>query len=294
MLNMLFQKQCLPVAYALFVCAALFVSGCKQKSSSSPDYDFSRPDKTQLGKVLNEISGISYFGEKDSALLAVSDSKERVFQIDMKHVRLKDYTEKVVASNSDLEDIVKVDTALYLLMSKGILKEIPDKAKDSSGVKTYVLNLPGTNDFETIYHDPTANAIVLLCKACGDEKGQGVRTAYRFDLETKTFDPAPFFTISKDEVKAVLKDASAKFDPSAAAIHPVNKRLYILSSAGNLLVVTDTRGKVVEAYHLDPDDFPQAEGIAFSPNGDMFIANEGKYGAPTLLRFPYHRTEKKK
>jgi uncharacterized protein YjiK len=134
----------------------------------------------------------------------------------------------------------------------------------------------------------------MLCKACAHERKQGIRTAYRFDLATRQFDSAPFYTIDKDAVKATLKDANAKFDPSAAALHPINKRLYILSSAGNLLVITDNRGAVMNAFPLNPDDFPQSEGIAFAPNGDMFISNEKKHGEPTLLRFPYRQSEKKK
>ena len=91
-----------------------------------------------------------------------------------------------------------------------------------------------------------------------------------------------------------MKNDDAKFEPSAAAIHPISKRLYILSSAGQLLVITDTRGQVLEAYDLNPDVFPQAEGIAFAPNGDMYITNEGKFGPPTLLRFAYLPNGKKK
>jgi hypothetical protein len=66
-----------------------------------------------------------------------------------------------------------------------------------------------------------------------------------------------------------------------------------LSSAGNLLVIADTRGKIIEAYNLDPDLFPQAEGIAFAPNGDMFITNEGKNGPPTLQLFKYQNSKNK-
>jgi uncharacterized protein YjiK len=58
-------------------------------------------------------------------------------------------------------------------------------------------------------------------------------------------------------------------------------------------VIADTRGKIIEAYKLSEQQFPQAEGIAFAPNGDMFITNEGKFGAPTLLEFKYQNGKKK-
>jgi uncharacterized protein YjiK len=295
--KMLFQKKCLGIAPLLFVYTLLLVAGCKQTTSSPPDYRLDEPEVTMLGAILNEISGICYYNQSgDSALLAVVDSKERVFKLEMKVPKLVDYTEKVLPSDADAEDIVKVDSVIFVLMSRGIIKEIPDKAKDSTGVKTYVLPAEGsgTNDFETLYYDPSVNSLIMLCKNCAHERKQGFRTAYRFDLATRTFATAPFYTIEKDAVKEILKDANAKFDPSAAAIHPINKRLYILSSAGNLLVITDTRGAVMDAFTLSPDDFPQAEGIAFAPNGDMFITNEKKHGEPKLLRFPYRQAEKKK
>jgi len=69
--------------------------------------------------------------------------------------------------------------------------------------------------------------------------------------------------------------------------------LYILSSAGQILVITDLAGKVSQAYRLNPDKFPQAEGIAFAPNGDMYIANEAKYGKAVLLVFKYNRKSTK-
>lgn len=294
MRKILFQKKCPPVILIVLLFVLWLVQGCKSKDSQSPEnYTLDKPQRVELGKALNEISGIAY-NVNDGSLLAVSDSKERVFEIDVKKKKLKDYTDKMVESNSDLEDIVKSDSSIFLLMSKGIIVEIADKAKDSSAIKMYNLGLSGSNDFETLYYDPSANGLVLLCKTCAREKGTGVRTAFRFDLRTRAFDTSAFFTISRGQIKNMLKNADAKFEPSAAAIHPINKRLYILSSAGHLLVITDTRGQVTEAYDLNPDIFPQAEGIAFAPNGDMYISNEGKYGKPTLLLFRYLQKEKKR
>lgn len=283
---MLFQKKCLPVA-ATVLTAALITAGCKGTAGNSPqNYAFNQPHSIVLGKALNEISGICY-SEEDSSLLTIADNKEKVYQIDFKSKKLKDYTGKVVLANSNLEDIVKVDSSLFLLMNKGILVEVPDKAKDTTNIKTYQLRLSGVNDFEAVYYDPSAEGLVLLCKTCAHEKGRDVRTAFRFDLRSRTFDSSSFFTISRIQVNKLLKNNDAEFKPSAAAIHPVSKRLFILSSAGQLLVISDTRGQVAEAYNLNPDLFPQAEGIAFAPNGDLYISNEGKFGTPTLLRFAY-------
>jgi len=293
MRQMVFQNQCLPLTGIVLI-TLLLLGGCKNRGNGSPQgYDLNNPKRSELGKALNEISGLCY-NKSDSSLLAISDSKEKVFQIDLKSRQLKDYTTKVVESGSDVEDIVKLDTSLFLLKSKGILVEIPDKAKDTSAIKTYDLGLEGSNDFETLYYDPSAQGLILLCKTCAREKGTGVRTAFRFDLRSRTFENTAFFTISRGQVKTLLKNADAKFEPSAAAFNPVNKRLFILSSAGNLLVVADNRGQVIEAYTLNPDLYPQAEGIAFAPNGDMYISNEGKNGAPTLLHFPYQNNRKKK
>lgn len=294
MIEKLFQTKCPAFVLGILVCTLTLHSGCKGQGNNNPQgYNLNKPREMQLGKVLNEISGL-YYNPEDSSLWAISDSKEKVFRIGLKNKKLKDLTGKVVAKDSDLEDLVRIGDTVYVLSSRGVILAVPVGAQDSSGVKKYDLGLDGANDFETLYYDPTARGLILICKTCAHEKGQGIRTAFRFDLQTKQFDSAAFFTISKDAVEDALKDKNAKVDPSAAAIHPLDKRLYILSSAGHLLIITDTRGQVVEAYKLNPDKFPQAEGIAFAPNGNMFISNEAKYGKPTLLFFPYQHGNKTK
>jgi len=292
MMKKLFQTQCPTPLVPVLACALTLHSGCKSDSELSPaGYTLNKPVEMQLGKSLNEISGLHY--ETDSVLWAIADNKEHIFEIHLKNKKLKDNTGDVVPRDSDLEDIVRVDSLIWVLQGPGALRAIPVGARDSSGVQVYPLYLEGTNDFETLYHEPKTNSLVIMCKTCAHEKGKQLRTAYRFDLEKRQFDTAAYFTVSKDEVEAIMKDADAKFDPSAAAIHPLTGQLYILSSAGNLLIITDPRGKVIEGYPLNPDTYAQAEGIAFAPNGNMYISNEGKYGKPTLLFFPY-RTKGKK
>ena len=192
---MLFQNKCLPLLGAILI-SSFFYTSCKNGAQRSPDgYTLSKPKQSELGKALNEISGICYNAE-DSSLLAISDSKEKIFEIALKTRKLQDYTDKIINSNSDVEDIVKVDTSVFLLMSKGTLIEVPKKAKDTSSVKTYDIGLSGNNDFESLYYDPSSNSLVLLCKTCAHEQSSGVRTAFRFDLRSRTFISNAFFTIT--------------------------------------------------------------------------------------------------
>jgi uncharacterized protein YjiK len=291
MIKKLIQTKCL-LCFVSLVCAVTLLPGCDLRSYDSPvGYDFGRPQKSELGKVLNEISGISY-NLNDSSLLAISDSKKKIIEISLKRSRLRDYTADVVGPDQDLEDIVNRETALYLLSSKGLIYEVPLNG-DTMSVRTYPFWSNDKNDFETLYYDPKANGLIMLCKSCAADKDQHKRSAYRFDLATKQFDTTAFYSISTTEVKNLAKDDDAKFDPSAAAIHPLNKKLYILSSAGNLLVIAEPNGKPLKVYRLNPDEHPQAEGIAFAPNGDMYISNEGKYGTPTLQVFRYQQAKKK-
>jgi hypothetical protein len=294
MMRKLFQTQCLPLLL-LLVCTATLYAGCAGDKNGSPHgYNFKRGQKRELGKVLNEISGLAY-NRDSSTLLAISDSKNKIFSIDLKKGKLSDYAEKFYAANEqpDYEDLVKLGDTVYVLVSNGTIVAVPKGARDTTGTRVYPFPSDKKNDFESLYFDSTVNSLILLCKNCVHEKGENFKTAFRFDLKTYSFDSTAFYTIDEKELKALVKNDDAKFRPSAAAIHPYNKRLYILASAGNLMVVTDTRGKVIEAYQLNPDYHPQAEGIAFAPDGTMYISNEGKYGVATLQIFSFRQTGQK-
>ena len=286
-MKQLLQTKCRAYVSLLLFCAVTLMAACGGTGYNSPaGYDLRKPTEAELGKVLNEISGLAW-DKQNGALVTIADDKEKIFQIGLKNKKLKDLSDKAIPPDSDTEDIVYTDSAYYLLSSWGEIRKVPIGAKDSTAISRYSLGLKGQNDFETMYYDSSAKGFILICKSCEHEKGKGTRTAYRFNPQTTIFDSVPFFIISKAAVEEKIKDPDASFDPSGGAIHPITGELYILSSSGNLLVITNTKGKIKEVFKLNPDKFPQAEGIAFAPNGDMYISNEGKFGKPTLLFFPY-------
>ncbi len=282
----LFQMRCPAVGFML-IWVLLLCSACSDGSYSSPrGYELHKPAQRELGKSLNEISGL-HFLRGEEALLAISDSKRNIYRIDLRTQKLTDKV-KNFYEQQDFEDLVQVANAIYVLVSDGSIVEVPLSGADS--VNVYASNLTGKNDFETLYYDPQVKGLIMLCKSCEGDKGSGLRSAYLFRLAEKRFDAGPFYTIGSEGVKKAARNDDADFKPSAAAINPADGKLYILSSAGQLLVIADTRGNVEEVYRLNPDHHPQAEGITFAPGGAMYIANEGKYGAATLKMYAYKKS----
>src|SRR3954451_15302179 len=106
MMRKLIQTKCPLFKTGILVYALTLLAGCRHQSYNSPEgYDLTKPQKMELGKVLNEISGLTYYQE-NNALLAISDSKEKIFEINVEKRKLKDFTDRVVGPQNDLEDLV--------------------------------------------------------------------------------------------------------------------------------------------------------------------------------------------
>ena len=126
----------------------------------------------------------------------------------------------------------------------------------------------------------------LLCKNCKTDDNKSV-SAFAFYPDSIGFDNKPLFTINAVSVQQLAPRKTVKLQPSAAAIHPVLQKLFILSSASHQLVIADLNGKVESVVELSRKLFPQPEGLTFKQNGDMFIANESITSRATLLKFAY-------
>ncbi len=46
----------------------------------------------------------------------------------------------------------------------------------------------------------------------------------------------------------------------------------------------DANGKKKNLFLLDEAQFPQPEGVAFTPEGELFISSEGKTGAGRIAK----------
>ncbi|PSL48698.1 uncharacterized protein YjiK [Chitinophaga niastensis] len=272
--------------FPLFFLSCNAFSDREQKIYSSPQgYDLKEPVRYRVRESMQEISGIALFPDEHN-IFAINDEEGRIYQIDVNTT--KAYPSYKFAMNGDFEDICHTDSGWFVLKSKGSLYEIHDLLSDSTSSTHYKMPKQGKREFETIYFDSLQNRVVLICKNCEDDKKKGITSAYSFDLATKTFDTTAIYHFDSREIARLAGTDMRFFKPSAAAIHPIEKRLYIVASVNGLLVIADLQGHVQEAYNLKHRLFLQPEGLSFAPNGDLYISNEGGFdGTASILKFTY-------
>ena len=272
-----------------FLCLFIVLTvSCKPKKyvyKSPPHYNFSQALPIKLDLKIKEISGVVWDNHKDE-FIAHNDEKGIIYYLDKNNgdiVREFQFS----PAKGDYEDIAIANDKVYVLRSDGMLFRIV--ADSSGGQKSFdlgQLELPGKNDFETLYYDPDRRALILICKNC-ESDDKKIVSAYAYYPDSIGFVNKPIYSIDVAKVKELTPRETSRFQPSAARIHPVLKKLFILSSASNQLVMADTSGNVEGVYMLAKKTFPQAEGLTFKSNGEMFIANEAITSKAVLLKFNY-------
>lgn len=237
--------------------------------NDSSRYDLDNPVKIKLPGSLDEISGIVFY-PKDSSLFAIKDEAGILYKIFL--TRKNMIADWRFDKKKDFEDLVMHDSVFYVLISNGDIETIQFSAGET--IQTTISTFPEEmkSEFEAMYYDDSLQQLILVCKDCNKEANEPI-AVWGYNIATKAY-------ARMDSVINILpviskkQDKEIKLRPSAAAINPVTQELYVLASINKLLIVTDRRGKLIETYELDSDIYPQPEGIAFTPWGDLIITNE--------------------
>ena len=237
-------------------------------------YDFSKPAaEFSLPAVLQEISGLTVL---DGAQLGAVQDEEG----DLYAIRMTD-GEPVgrirFGRGGDYEGLERVGDIVYVLQSDGDLFELRDWNRG---------RLPKTRNFETRLGAKACDAEGLgargrrLFIACKEEDEDKLTRVYSFDPERAV--TALHLTVDPDDVPG-----KGDLRISALAFHPVTGNMVLLSVERELLISVTDAGEVVDVWDLKPAELEQPEGLAFLPNGDVFVASESATSFGRVLRFDY-------
>ena len=244
-----------------------------KKNKQVFDYSFQTPIFQQyLAKDLKEISGISYYAENQ--VICVNDENGKLF--------IYDFEKQIIIDTLDFDDagdyeaVEFINNTAYVLKSNGLLKAFDIQTKTT---KTFDCRQEEVEEYEGLGYDSKSNSLLLAAKEM-----KGDKTIFEFNIISEQMSRK--FSISKKDIKSNAKNGK-EFKPSGIAVHPTSYDIYVLASAGKKLLVFSENGKIKKQYNLNEDQFPQPEGICFTPQGDLIIASEGKNGKAAISMFKY-------
>lgn len=270
-------------------------------------YKLNSPSKVfVLPAILKEISGITLYNE--TYLACIQDEKATIYLFSLETGKVIDKLD--YKKDGDFEDIEIIGETAYLLRSDGKIFEIIQFENKNYILNKYKTSLRKKNNTEGLTYDYATNSLLISCKdesSVSNEISNDFKTIYMFTLKDKKLIPEPSIVIHPDsvlsnlgyspfasippEIEKKLNHSTGKlnYKPSGIAIHPISKRIYIISSVGKLLIVADFLGNIIFVEHLNKSIFKKPEGICFESNGTMYISNEGKKGKGNILKFKYQK-----
>lgn len=267
----------------LVFCCVMF--GCKEKKVNKKQqttkttvvnkhYNFNQlPLIFGLPSTLNEVSGIYLLN--DSIMLCQEDEHGRLYLFNLKTTQV----DKVISFGNadDYEDVTMLEDVVFLINSKGTIVSVTNYLQEPLLVK-YNTILSQKNDAEGLCYDSVSQTFLIVCKEQQRDRieNENEKVVYQFQLETKQIAEHPFLIFNE-----------TNFKPSALAVHPITKNIFILSASKAKLLEVARDGSILSNFELKKSIFPQPEGLAFAKNGDLYISNEASGGQANILLFKY-------
>ncbi len=262
----------------LFIATTLFFHGsCQSSDQIVSGYNLSKPTKTiALRKGLKEISGLTYL---NNYIYAIQDEKGNLYEIDIKKESSKKYD---FAKDGDFESVEAVDNIIYAMTSKGACYhlEIIDDSVSTEKLDRFIKK---NRNLEGMAYDPDEKKLLMASKGSLQDSTKEILI---FDMETMKLEEEPFYTLDQENLRTMSGTISQySFNPSAIAIHPRTKDLYILSHPNQQLLILNKEKEIKSLTPLNASLFKQPEGICFDKIGTLFISTEGRDGPGKLFIF---------
>jgi uncharacterized protein YjiK len=240
----------------------------KKTEPQSPNIDITQ--KWDLPAELKEVSGIAYIDKNRFACIQDEQGTIFIFNKATKAI------EKQIpfGAPGDYEDIALIGNTAWIVRADGRLFEV-EMTGGQKTAKEYATPLTVEQNIEGLSHDKANNRLLLAVKD-NDAGGKEAKGVYAFDLSKKSLanEPVLRIEVNQDGLGSGKNKKGKAVRPSAIAIHPNTGELYVTDGPKQRLLIMDATGTIKNVFALG-SSFEQPEGITFSPEGELFISNEG-------------------
>jgi uncharacterized protein YjiK len=235
---------------------------------------------------LDEVSGLATTA--DGRLFGHNDERATVHEIDRETGVLgKRFSLGDPMIDGDFEGLAIAGERFFLITSQGLLYEFREAGDRATAPhRATDTGLGASCEVEGLEFDATEAVLLIACKVSTPDRGSIV--VHRFSLDP---DRGRLASIEIPKRQLTAFGLDPEFQASSVAVSPTGT-LFLASAAPEVLIEVDRTGRLLGAVELRRRRHPQSEGLAFGPDGALFIADERNDG-PTgvLARYQRMRTQ---
>lgn len=265
---------------------AVSPAACAQNHSTAlSDFgvDERAPDGFRLPEHLKEISGLAMTG--DDRALSHDDEFGIVYEIDYRQGRVvKQFQLGDDTVRADFEGIAVAGARVYLVTSDGTIYEsLEGRNGERVRYHVYETGLGRQCEIEGLAFEPADTVLLLACKRARVAALEDWIVVFRWSPDRRRLAEPSRIAIPRDRFTTRIKGKD--FRPSAIERHPERGTYFLISAREQAIAEITPAGDVLAIGELRKGRHRQPEGIAFTPDLSLVIADEGKRrGQLTLYR----------
>ncbi len=246
------------------------LAGVQEQATLVERYDFAkRAMRRDLPGRLDEVSGLAFTA--DGRLFAHGDERAWIHEIDPETGEVgKRFMFGERTARDDFEGIAIVGERFFLISSGGLLyegREVGDR--EDTPYRVTDTGLGQTCEVEGLEYHPEWDELLIPCKSTTLDLDAIV--IHRVPLSPDTPRPPPILV---ERAAVALHGVDRDFHPSGIALDPNTGTLVLIAAREQSLLEISADGRVISALRLSRRRHPQAEGVAFGPDGTFYLADE--------------------
>jgi len=263
-----------------------FVQSSQDGGHLKPSTNYSIINTWKLPSKLNEISGMVWLSDNVFACIQDEDGILFIYDISKNNI----LEEIKFADAGDYESVAINDNDAYVMRSDGLIYEIKNFESKSRQISEIHTPFKSSHNIESLTFDKESSRLLTIPKD-KDFENDNLKCIYQIPLSSRKMNKDPIIEINlKDEKLKYFQQSKIRktLNPSEIAIHPKSKDIYILEGKNPKLLILKSTGKIKQVIKLNDQTFAQPEGITFSSDGKLYIANEANSENANILEVQLH------